>query len=216
MIKIKLTKIQHDFPNKFVYLLHKNPVKVFLIIVALISLILISAPYLNDILMPLNQLFDPTKGYKYQNNLMATDNQSVIDKSKLKPIPKENVLVIPKIQVDSEIIEGTDEKTLDKGIWRKPDSSNPELGGNTVLTAHRFLYTFGPNTFYHLDKIVIGDKFFIFWNQKEYDYEVFEKREVQPTEVVIEDNTVEPIVTLYTCTKNAERRIVVKAKLIFP
>ncbi len=70
----------------------------------------------------------------------------------LKPIPKENRLVIPKISVDGEINTGGKE-SLDKGLWLRPDTSNPSLGGNTVIVAHRFLYSSGPITFYHLDKM---------------------------------------------------------------
>jgi sortase A len=200
--------------EKFRKMLSGKPARIIAILIAVVSMFLILAPLMGEILLPLKELFDSTGGYVYQNKLVATDNQTKIDQSKLKPIPKENVLVIPKIQVDAIIHEGPDDSTLNLGVWRKPNSFDPELGGNTVLTAHRFLYTFGPNTFYSLDKIEKGDKFIIFWNQKEYDYEVFEKLEVQPTDVWVEDNTTDPTVTLYTCTKDAVTRIVVRAKLI--
>ncbi len=130
-------------------------------------------------------------------------------------IPKENVLVIPNIFVDAEINEG-DKDALKKGLWRRPQTSTPELGGNTVIAAHRFMYIDGTNTFYNLDKLKTGDNFIIYWHGKEYDYEIFSIGEVLPTAVEIEHNTPDPIVTLFTCTPlwTSEKRLVVKGKLL--
>lgn len=126
-----------------------------------------------------------------------------------------NKLVIPKIFIDGNIYEG-DKEALLKGIWRRPNSSTPDAGGNTVIVAHRFLYTSGPNTFYHLDKLEVGDKFSILWKNKVYNYEVFDVSIVDPSQIEIEENTINPIITLYTCTPlyTAEKRLVVKANLV--
>ena len=134
----------------------------------------------------------------------------------LKPIPKDNMLVIPKIGVDAKIQEGKTDATLNKGIWRRPNGSNPDKGGNTVFAAHRYMYTAGPNTFYSLDKLAVGDKIIVFWSGKEYDYQVNTTREVPPTATEIEHNTKDPIVTLYTCTPlfTSKNRLVVTATLI--
>lgn len=123
-------------------------------------------------------------------------------------------LLIPKIEVASPIYEGSSEGTLKKGIWRVPNSSNPALGSNTVLTAHRFQYTFGPQTFYHLDKLVVGDRMYVYWQGKEYMYEVSETFAVSDTTVEIEQPTDERILTLYTCELfDMSKRLVVKANL---
>ncbi|MCA9387093.1 sortase, partial [Candidatus Dojkabacteria bacterium] len=96
-----------------------------------------------------------------------------------KGLPKENRLVIPQIGVDGEINEG-DREALDLGLWHRPGTSNPVIGGNTVIVAHRFLYSSGPITFYHLDKMKIGDEFSIYWEGEEYVYKVFDIFEVNP------------------------------------
>ncbi len=134
----------------------------------------------------------------------------------LKPIPVENTLVIPKILVNAAIISSEDKAALDKGLWHRPNSSTPKKGGNTVIAAHRFLYTSGSNTFYHLDKLEIGDDILVYWEGKEFMYKIFEVREVLPTEVSIENNTANSIITLYTCTPlwTADRRLVVKGQLV--
>ena len=179
----------------------------------LAALYLVLAPYADDIKLYFSKFTDSTNGYHYVNRLSKSDNVP-IDESKLKPIPLENTLVIPKIQVDAPIHEGVDDSTLNLGVWRKPFPGNPLIGGNTVLTAHRFLYVSGPNTFYHLDSLAIGDKFIIYWEGKEFDYEVTDARIISPTETWIEEPTTEPTVTLYTCTHNAENRIYIRAKLL--
>lgn len=132
------------------------------------------------------------------------------------PIPKENTLVIPKIGGDGELYEGNGTSALAKGFWRRPKSSTPNKGGNTVIVAHRFLYTSGPKTFYNLDKMEVGDRFAIYWEGVEYNYEVYDISIVPPTATEIEGDTVDPIVTLYTCTPiwTAKDRLVVKARLI--
>lgn len=127
-----------------------------------------------------------------------------------------NKVVIPSIGVNGVIYEGNSAATLNNGIWRRPNTSTPDRGSNTVLTAHRFLYESGPITFYHLDKVKPGDKIYTLWNNKRYEYEVYEIKEVLPTQVEVESPTNESILTLYTCTPlwTAEKRLVVRAKLL--
>ena len=194
-----------------------NALSVLLII---ISIYIMFSPLFPELSLLIKKHTDETKGLVYVSKLAdeaVSKNEIPSEaKEKLKPIPKVNTLVIPSIGVDSEIFEGATSDTLYKGIWRRPNSSTPRQGGNTVIVAHRYLYTEGPNTFYHLDKVKKGDKFIIFWNGKEYDYEVFETKVVPPTATEIEDKTTEPIVTLYTCTPlwTAKNRLVVRGKLV--
>lgn len=137
----------------------------------------------------------------------------------LTPLPpSNNILIIPNIGTASTVFEGNSVRTMDKGPWRRPNSSTPDQGGNTVIVAHR--YTFGSHidTFYHLDKLQRGDLLEVYWNQKEYIYQVESIEEVAPTATHIENPTSEPTLTLYTCTPllTAERRLVVTAKQIQP
>lgn len=159
-------------------------------------------------------LFDKTGGYHYRGQA-ALQNVSVENSKNLKPIPKENTLVIPKIGVDTEILEGTDAKILNQGIWHRPKTGTPDAGGNIVLAGHRYMYASGPKTFYSLDKLKNEDKIIIFWQEKEYIYQVFETKVVSPNAVEIEDATAEPTLTLFTCTPlfTQTNRLVVRAKL---
>ena len=131
--------------------------------------------------------------------------------------PAENRLVIPKIGVDTQIVEGKTEATLYKGVWRVPSGSTPDVGSNTVLTGHRFQYR-PPNntTFYLLDKLTVGDEVIVFWNQVKYQYKVTETKVVANNDFSIQSAASDPRLTLYTCTPlfSTTKRLVVIASPI--
>lgn len=166
------------------------------------------------ILMPLL----PQLSYWLQKRTGKISNEIVYSddgKDGSKPIPEDNRLVIPQMGLDATVNEGQYASTLKHGMWRRPRSSTPDKGGNTVIVGHRFTYK-SPAIFYHLDKIKENDEFALFWQGKEYKYVVKEIRVVQPTQTEIEENTAEPTLTLYTCTPmwTSKQRLVVIAKPI--
>ncbi len=188
-----------------------------LVVLVLLAGYIMFIPFVPEVVAMYNKQTDMTRGYKYQSNLSTKQAKSAdISIESLKPIPKENTLVIPQIGVDSEVVGGIGPDALDRGLWHRPNSSTPDKGGNTVITGHRFLYSSGPKTFYNLDKVKIGDKFFMFWEGKEYDYEVVDIFIVEPDQTEIEDQSPEPLLTLYTCTPlwTATQRLVIRARLI--
>ncbi|MCA9386343.1 class E sortase [Candidatus Dojkabacteria bacterium] len=143
-----------------------------------------------------------------------TDNNPI--ESPDMVISNERRLIIPSIGVDGKVLVGDSADLLNHGFWHRPNTSTPDKGGNTVFTGHRFLYKSGPETFYHLDKVEIGDSATVIWNGIRYDYEVFDIVEVTPDMIEIEAPTDEPILTFYTCTPlwTAEKRLVVRARLV--
>lgn len=75
----------------------------------------------------------------------------------------------------------------------------------------------GPNTFYHLPKVKIGEKVFVLYEGTRYTYEVYNVEVVSDDSVEIEDaTTTANILTLYTCTPlwSAKDRHVVQARLV--
>ncbi len=130
--------------------------------------------------------------------------------------PKENVLVIPKILLQQTIFEGQKPyPALNKGVWRFPKGGAPDMGGNTVLSGHRFTYG-GPAGFYHLDKVAVGDEVILYWKQQKYRYQVEQVKIVPPTATEVLAATGESLLTLYTCTPlvTAKNRLVIQAKPI--
>ncbi len=128
-------------------------------------------------------------------------------------IPAENTLVIPDIGSQQVVYDGPTSGTLAKGVWRIPSTSNPTQGSNTVFAGHRFTYTQPEGVFYNLDKVKLGDKIVLYWNQEKYTYKVTNVVIVPPTAVEIQAPTADPMLTLYTCTPlwSASDRLVVQA-----
>ncbi|MFZ1258801.1 MAG: class E sortase [Candidatus Saccharimonas sp.] len=137
------------------------------------------------------------------------------------PVPQktENRIVIPKIGVN--IPYGTGKVALDQGAeWRYPERGNPEKGGNFVVAAHRFTLAPTPtetvrkSPFYHIDKLVVGDKIVVDYDGIRYGYEIQKIFDVKPTQVEIEAATDEAKLTLYTCELDGAEsgRVVVVAK----
>lgn len=131
-----------------------------------------------------------------------------------KDTPSDNRLVIPKIALDEHIYTGDSAYLVNKGVWARPNTSTPPKGGNTVLVGHRFTYD-GPATFYSLDKVAKGDNIVVYWEGKEYDYQVETISVVPPTAIEVEAPTKDAQLTLYTCTPlwSAKNRLVIVSKL---
>ena len=153
------------------------------------------------------------------NTLTSTQaNNFVASRSmpKASATPQPNQLIIPAMQLDQPIYEGTDTYAeLDKGVWHWPGSSTPDKGSNTVLLGHRFTYTTPRGVFYFLDVVKVGDEISIVWNNTLYTYRVYQTEVVTPDHVEILDPTTEPTLTMYTCTPTwwPVNRLVVRAHL---
>jgi len=129
------------------------------------------------------------------------------------PVPAGERLIIPKLLLDEQVYEGPDVITANKGIWRYPQASMPDKGGNTVLIGHRFTYL-GPAVFYHLDLLSPGDPITIFWNGRKYSYVVSQIKVIKPSDTSIFWPTNDSRLTLYTCTPiwSTKNRLVVIAE----
>lgn len=137
-------------------------------------------------------------------------------KALVMPVPTENTLIIPDIDVRATILEGTSAQVLLDGIWHRPGTGTPDTGGNTVLVGHRFLYTSGVNTFYHLDKLRVDDPITVYWKGQRYTYIIDSSTVTSANSFEIEQSTVQPVLTLYTCTPlfSIDKRLVVRARLV--
>lgn len=126
-------------------------------------------------------------------------------------------LAIPSIGVDMKIIFTDNEGYgLANGAWHLPGSGapdDPDDYKNIIISAHRYLYTSGPNTFFNLDKVAPDDDIIITWAGQEYKYKIAKTFVVEPTEVsILADTGVEKL-TLFTCTPvfTTKQRLVVEA-----
>jgi sortase A len=110
-------------------------------------------------------------------------------------------IVIPKISLNAPLYAGTSDEVLQKGIGHMEGTSLP-VGGNythTVLTGHRGLPT--ASLFTNLDRLEIGDRFYIKNIGGTLAYKVDQIKIVEPTE--FSDLAIVPghdYITLLTCT----------------
>ncbi|HSW99332.1 MAG TPA: class E sortase [Candidatus Saccharimonadales bacterium] len=115
-------------------------------------------------------------------------------------MPGDDRIVIPAMLLDQPINEGRDLSALRTGTWRRPNTSTPDKGGNTVIVGHRFTYTNPRGSFYFLNKLAPGDEVGVFWHHKRYLYRVTGAKQVAATETAVEAPSPSAELTLYTCT----------------
>lgn len=123
-------------------------------------------------------------------------------------------LSIPSHKLDLNIVQGG----IVSGEWvlsntnalYLPTSGKIGEGYNTIIYAHNTKQLFGD-----LEKLAIGDIILITDNQgKEFEYTVFSREEVKPTDLKKLYSDEKNIVTLFTCDGWLDsQRLVVKARL---
>jgi LPXTG-site transpeptidase (sortase) family protein len=187
---------------------------VLLALIILVNGYIISAPFAPAVSFWWSEHTNHTS-QKLQGQLLAPIKAPPHSTPAAATIPVQNRLIIPSMQLDTEIFEGSSLSTLNKGVWHRPISSTPEKGGNTVIAGHRFTYTNPKGIFYYLNKVQLGDKIGVWWHGTRYLYEVSTIEVVPPTEISIEDNTSGARLTLYTCTPlwSPNQRLVIIATL---
>lgn len=210
MLKIKSNKVS-DFLLSMV-----------LFIISLYAAHLILSPFYGEVKYFIDKRFYKSNTQNLDNIVINT-NISSDSKSENKDSVnnniKNNILYIPSIDLAAEVQELEKLEDLHFGAWRRPNASNPELGGNTVIVAHRYTDKGGrmENTFYHLPKVKIGEDIYMYFNNKKYIYKVYDIKVVEETDISVEKaTTTANILTLYTCTPlwRSTHRHVVYSNLI--
>jgi len=151
-------------------------------------------------------------------------------------VPTDNRLVVPKlgksvplVYMGTEHIEGENWNDLEKqiqdglrkGVVHYPGTAKPGQFGNVFLTGHSSYYPWAPggfkDVFATLGKLEVGDRYYVYYNQIKYAYEIVDKREVQPSNVtVLEQPHDKKISTLMTCTPvgTTLRRLIITAEQV--
>lgn len=132
----------------------------------------------------------------------------------------ENFIKIERINLLVPFHDGDSELTLESGAWHRfPERGDPEVGGNFILSAHRFQLGLTPNDtkerspFYHIDKLQNDDNIDIFYNGEWYKYRIVKSYSVEPEATEIEAPSETAKLTLYSCTLkgSADGRVVIEA-----
>lgn len=153
-----------------------------------------------------NKIINKPVDNKVVNNIILKSKEEV-------DILNENkwFLEIEKIGLIAEIVDGTDEETLDNFIGHF--SSTPVKIGNVGLAAHNRGYKH--NYFSRLKELEIGDKINYYINGHKFIYEVEEILIIHETDWSMLKDTKDNRITMITCVENREKyRLCVQAVII--
>ena len=122
-------------------------------------------------------------------------------------------LEIPKINLDSVVVEGITHKALLIGPGHLKDTPEPGESGNAVISGHRDTF------FRHIHELEKGDTVLVRRAGQTYRYEVTAKKIVEPEDMSVLDPTHDPELTLITCYPTyyigpAPKRLVVFTRLV--
>jgi len=120
-------------------------------------------------------------------------------------------LVIPRIELTSFVMEGTNHRSLLLGPGHMAHTPQPGDSGNSVISGHRDTF------FRHIHELEKGDQIYVERGGKRVVYEVTGKKIVDPDDVSVTRPSKETELTLITCYPTyyigpAPKRLVVFAK----
>jgi sortase A len=166
-------------------------------------------------------------GYPFYTNLHQDRLQSQLDRQLASPDLRDayvqrNVEVgdsltriqIPRIDVDTVVVEGTTASALRAGAGHYPSTPLPCEVGNVAIAGHRTTYG---KPFHALDVLEPGDRITLETPIGSCTYEVERSWVTVPTDVGVVDNTPdEARLTLTTCHPkgSARQRLIVTATMV--
>jgi sortase A len=127
---------------------------------------------------------------------LVQENKPKVNKEEFEPETGEasGLLLIPKINAELAIVEGTDADDLEKGVGHYKGSFYPEENGQIVLSGHR------DTVFRKAGDLVLGDHLTMKMPYGDYTYEITDTKIVSAddTSIITLQNSEEELV-LTTC-----------------
>lgn len=123
-------------------------------------------------------------------------------------------LAIPKLGVDTIVVEGTSPSALKAGAGHYPNTPLPGNKGNVAIAGHRTTYG---RPFHKIDQLRPGDHVILTTPVGRFTYEVVRDPWVtSPYDWSVIDPSDEPLLTLTSCNPigSARERLIVRAKLV--
>jgi LPXTG-site transpeptidase (sortase) family protein len=145
----------------------------------------------------------------------------------ITPVSTDYGIIIEKINANSRVIQNVDPgneaeytAALAKGVAEASGSTPPGQPGNLYIFSHS---TDAPwnvirynAVFYLLRDLDAGDRVIIFYQGRRYDYIVYDKHIIDPTDLTYLNNRYDkPVLTLQTCDPpgTLSHRLIVRARL---
>lgn len=180
----------------------------------------------------------PVEGNPEEQDLMELSKDPEEQKMQIPDLnlditPPDTRIIIPRINKNVPIVTVSTEalinrdwtrleqeiqQALQEGVVHYPGTAFPGGDGNIVITGHSSYFPWDPGRFKDvfalLHDVNIGDKIYVYYKQKKYEYEVYETKVVLPTQVDVLTQQGEERLTLITCTPVGTnlKRLVVLAR----
>lgn len=167
-----------------------------------------------------------TIGYPFYTNMYQDRLQSQLDRQLASPdlraaYQSRSVaegdsltrIIIPRINVDTIVVEGVTASALRAGAGHYPSSPLPCEAGNVAIAGHRTTYG---KPFHDLDRLQSGDRITLETPIGSCTYEVERTWITDPTDVGVVDNTPDARLTLTTCHPkgSARQRLILTATMV--
>jgi sortase A len=122
-------------------------------------------------------------------------------------------LEAPSAKLTATILEGSDDRTLERGAGHIEGTAYPGQSGNLGIAGHR------DTVFRRVRHVRTGDPLTVTTADRVYEYKVTDTWIVEPTDVWVLDPTSQSTLTLVTCYPfdflgHAPRRFIVRADLV--
>jgi sortase A len=160
----------------------------------------------------------------------AVSNTPIIVDPNSTAAGPESEIIIPKINVEIPVVYDVDtvqeaaiQQGLERGVVHYASTPDPGQQGNTVIVGHSSNNIFNQGkykfAFVLLNKLEIGDTFYLTKGGVRYAYKIYEKKVVAPTDVSVLGPTDKPATaTLITCDPpgTSVNRLIVVGEQISP
>ncbi len=146
----------------------------------------------------------------------------------IRPVSTDYGIVIEKINANARVladIDPADERAyvqaLQSGVAEARGSTKPGQNGNLFIFSHSADAPWNivryNAVFYLLRELEKGDRILVYYQGKRYDYIVFDKSVVEPSDISFLNNRYDkPVLTLQTCDPPGTlvKRLIVRAQLL--
>lgn len=134
-------------------------------------------------------------------------------RAKKQPINIIGEITAPDSNMTIPIAKGVDNTTLAlaAGTMREDmrmGEGNYALAGHNMANGSKILFS---PLYYHAK---VGQMVYITDLKRVYEYRLYERKFIEPTQVDVVNNTKQPIITLITCNANGQRRLLLRGHFV--
>ncbi|WCT60526.1 class A sortase [Limosilactobacillus portuensis] len=160
-----------------------------------------------------NQSKQSSANYDYSNAQDLSLQTVARARAKKQPINIIGEITVPAIDMTIPIANGVDNTTLAlaTGTLRpnmKMGEGNYALAGHNMANGSKVLFS----PLYSKSKV--GQKVYITDLKNIYEYKIYERKIISPSQVEVVNNTKNKIITLITCDETGARRLMVRGSFV--